>query len=144
MAATALPTELGQYLAVLEQRRTIRKLTDGRFESGLFADLVQAIELTPAAFNRPPWRVVILHDQRATFWSTVETAFRAQLDSDRLERYLQRLDQFRSGLGAILIYEDRAAAHDLQAEFNLSAETSAAFVQQALGMLQLSIWLTLT
>jgi predicted oxidoreductase (fatty acid repression mutant protein) len=135
---------LRHYISLLEQRRTIRKLTGGEIEPGLLADLTQAIALTPAAFNRPPWRVVVIHEERHRFWNTVDQAFRGKLEGERLERYLQRLDQFRSGLGAILIYEDRRVAPDLQVEQQLSAETSAAFVQQALGMLQLSLWLTLT
>jgi len=144
MATTALPTELGQYLTLLEQRRTIKKLTGGAIEPSLISDLTQAIELTPAAFNRPPWRVVVIHEERHGFWNTVDQTFRGKLEGDRLERYLQRLDEFRSGLGVILIYEDRSVARGLQEQQQLSSETAAAFVQQALGMPQLSLWLTLT
>jgi predicted oxidoreductase (fatty acid repression mutant protein) len=144
MATTVLSNDLGHYLALLEQRRTIRELTSGPMESRLLTDLAQAVALTPAAFNRPPWRVVIVHERRHAFWETVELAIQTKLEGDRRDRYIQRLEQFRSGLGAVLIYEDRHIVQDLQRERQLTAETAASYVQQALGMLQLSLWLTLT
>jgi len=44
----------------------------------------------------------------------------------------------------IAIYEDRQVHPHLRDAWNLSDEQTAAFSQQSLGMLQLSIWLALT
>jgi predicted oxidoreductase (fatty acid repression mutant protein) len=99
--------------------------------------------LTPAAFNLPPWHVVLIHDTREAFWSVVEAGFRDRLERDRLARYLDRLEGFRPGVAIALIYEDRAVHPQLRDAWQITDEQATAFVQQGLGMLQLSIWLSL-
>ena len=143
MTSTFVTTDRLPFQSLLEQRRTVRALTDGPIQPELLSDLARAVALTPAAYNRPPWRVVIIHEQRVPFWAAVEDAFRANLDGERLARYLHRLDQFRSGLGAILIFEDRSIASQLLTGHGTPHETASAYIQQAIGMVQLSLWLAL-
>lgn len=130
--------------SLLAQRRSIRRLAGGAFAPETVARLRDAVVRTPSAFGVTPWQVVILHEQRETFWDEVAAAFRAGLDGDRLQRYLERLEGFRSGAGVILIYEDLAARPALHQGWGLSEQTAHDFVQQGLGMLQLAIWLVLT
>jgi predicted oxidoreductase (fatty acid repression mutant protein) len=132
------------FLTLLGERRTVRSFGDGEIEPGLFEILTRAVEITPAAFNRPPWHVLIVHEDRNVLWEQIEESFRARLSSDRLERYLDRLSQFSNGLGAILIFEDKRVKDVLQSEHQLSGQVAHEFVHQALGMVQLSLWLTLT
>jgi predicted oxidoreductase (fatty acid repression mutant protein) len=88
--------------------------------------------------------VVIVRDKRAAFWDVVEAGFRAGLSEDRLERYLDRLAGFRPGAGAFLIYEDREVLPRLRDAWQISESQAHAFVQQGIGMVQLSLWLALT
>jgi predicted oxidoreductase (fatty acid repression mutant protein) len=99
---------------------------------------------TPSAYGISPWHVVVIHERRDDFWRLVERAFRAGLEGERLGRYLDRLEGFRAGSAVVLIYEDGKARPRLQQAWNLSTEIATSFVQQALGMVQQSIWLTLT
>jgi len=139
--AEAPPADLS---VLLERRRSIRLLSDGPFDIGIAGRLTDAIRLTPSAYNKPPWHVVIVRDERTAFWETIETSFRDGLSGDRLDRYLVRLDGFRAGVGAILVFEDRAALPELQRAWSLTEAQAHAFVQQGIGMVQLSIWLALT
>ncbi len=129
---------------LLDRRRSIRRLEDGPIDAETLNRLIEAVQRTPSAFNLPPWHVVIVRDERAAFWDVVEDGFRAGLSGDRLERYLDRLAGFRPGSGAILIYEDRAILPRLANDWQISEEQASAFVQQSLGMVQLTIWLALT
>lgn len=126
---------------LMVRRRSVRQLRHGTVTSDALHRIVEAARHTPAAYNRPPWRVVVIHDHREAFWRVVETAFRARLDGDRLERYLNRLAGFRTGVGAVLVFEDRAVVDEVQAAQGIDSTRAQAFSEQALGMVQLALWL---
>src|SRR5262245_18377885 len=109
-------------LSLLERRRSIRRLRSGPFSVETRGRLLNAIRLTPAAFNLPPWRVVLIHEQREAFWEVVEAGFRDALEGERLRRYLDRVDGFRAGVAVALIYEDRAVHVQLRDAWQISDE----------------------
>ena len=125
-------------------RRSIRRLQDGPFTPEMRHRVLEAVRLTPAAYNLPPWRVVLVHERREETWGQIEAAFRDHLGGERLERNLGRLAGFRPGVALALIYEDLRVGRVLRAEKGASDELATQFVQQALGMVQLSLWLALT
>lgn len=133
-----------EFAALLSSRRSIRRIVNGPFPVEVRTRIEEATRLTPAAFNLPTFHAVLVHEQRDEFWREVEAGFRAGLTGDRLEHYLSRLAGFRDGVAAIAIYEDRAAIPALKDAWGISQEQAAAFSQQSLGMVQLSIWLALT
>src|SRR3954465_2092156 len=92
--------------ALLERRRSIRRLRNGPFSREAKERLLEAIRLTPAAFNLPPWHVVLVHESPYQFWQKVEAGFRERLDGERLARYLDRLAGFRPAVAIALIFED--------------------------------------
>lgn len=137
------PIASGEFTDLLGRRRSIRKLRDGPLPPGTIGRIATAASLVPSAFNAPPWHVVIIHERRDAFWEIVEMAFREQLTADRLDRYLARLDGFRSGIGAVLVFEDRVAVESLKVSYQLPAETAQSYGQQAIGMVQLALWLAI-
>ncbi len=144
MPTTATIDSPLELVELLERRRSIRCLDDGPFPSEVAAQLADAVRLTPSAYNTPPWHVVIIHREKQPFWSMIETCFRQGLEGERLDRYLDRLEGFRSGVGVALVFEDRAVFPVLKEAWSLTDAQAHAFVQQGLGMVQLSLWLTMT
>lgn len=138
-----VPESATAFTGLLERRRSIRKLRDGPLPPGSIGRIAIAASLVPSAFNAPPWHAVIIHERRDAFWEIVEGTFRERLTGDRLDRYLARLDGFRSGTGAVLVFEDRDAVESLKASYRLPAETAEAYGQQAIGMVQLALWLAI-
>jgi predicted oxidoreductase (fatty acid repression mutant protein) len=137
--------EDGQILLdLLAQRRSYRRLRPGPFTIETQFRLLEALRLTPCAFNLPSWHVVIVHEEREAFWTAVEGGFRERLDGDRLDRYLDRLEGFRDGVAIALFFEDLPARDDLIRSWNLTHEQAYAFAEQGIGMAQLSLWLALT
>ncbi len=130
--------------AVMARRRSIRRLQSGPFPTSTRERLLAAIRLTPAAYNLPPWRVVLVHERRDELWAEVAAGFREGLSGERLQRYLDRLDGFRGGVAVALIFEDRAVERMLREEKGAAPEVAQGFVQQALGMVQLALWLAIT
>lgn len=138
------PREAHALQTVFQNRRSIRRLQDGPFTPAMRQRVLEAVRLTPAAYNLPPWRVVLVHERREETWAQIEVAFRDHLDGERLERNLSRLAGFRPGVALALIFEDLRVGRALREEKGASDELATQFVQQALGMVQLSLWLALT
>lgn len=132
------------FVELLAKRRSIRKLRSGPFSRAARERLYEAVRLTPAAYNLPPWRAVFIDERREEFWDVIESAFRAGLSGDRLGRFLSRLEGYRGGLGAALFYEDLTVHDRLKEAWSLTDAQTAAFIQQSLGMAQLALWLALT
>lgn len=139
LAAPAL-----QLQAIMAQRRSIRRLQDGPFSAAIRGRLREAVRLTPAAYNLPPWRVVLVHERREALWAEIELGFAESLSGDRLARYRERLQGFRPGVAVALIFVDRKVEQALREEKGASPDVAQGFVLQALGMVQLSLWLAIT
>jgi predicted oxidoreductase (fatty acid repression mutant protein) len=137
--------DLGQpLLELLGKRRSIRRLKSGPYSIETNARILEALRLTPAAFNLPSWHCVVIHAERETFWHVVESGFRERLEGDRLLRYLDRLEGFRNGVAVALFFEDVPVRDDLIRAWSISSEQALAFAEQGVGMAQLSLWLALT
>jgi predicted oxidoreductase (fatty acid repression mutant protein) len=130
--------------AILAERRSIRRLRPGPFTDEMRERLLTAVRLTPAAYNLPPWRVVLIHRQRAVFWAQVERGFRETLHGEQLERYLDRLRGFAPGVAVALVFVDREVERALREERGAAPDVAASFVQQAMGMVQFALWLAVT
>lgn len=133
-----------ELLSLLERRRSIRRLQPGPLSEASLQRIAEAVRLTPAAYNLPPWHVVLVHDVLPDFWQLVEQAFLERLEGDRLARYLDRLAGFRGGVAVALVYEDVAIRRELAAAWQITIEQAGAFAEQGLGMVQLALWLALT
>lgn len=138
------PADGPALVALLTQRRSVRRLRPGPFPESTQARLHEAIRLTPTAFNVPSTHVVLVHAERAAFWRVVEAGFRERLEGDRLDRYLDRLAGFRDGVGAALVFEDVSARAALVKAWTITEAQALAFAEQGLGMVQLALWLALT
>ena len=138
------PAAAAALLALLRQRRSVRHLTTGPFDELILGRVLAAARLTPAAYGRPAWRLVVIRERQIAFWSLVEECFRATLPPERLARNLTRLAGFRGGVGAIVVYEDLAVRAELVRDCALDAATAQSFAEQGLGVVQLALWLALT
>jgi len=133
------PASLADAIA---RRRSVRKLVDGPLPGDALARLAAAVEHAPASMGIPPWEVVFLRERRAAFWDLVECAFRERLEGDQLERYLGRLAGFREAALVALVFEDAQANERLLATGYLTEPVARDFAVQALGIVQMALWLT--
>lgn len=129
---------------ILASRRSIRRLQDGPFTIESRERLLAAIRLTPASFNLPPWRVVLVHHRREALWAEISEGFRETLQGEQLDRYLDRLTGFAGGVAVALVFVDSAVEQQLREEKHLAPAVAASYVLQALGMVQLALWLAVT
>jgi predicted oxidoreductase (fatty acid repression mutant protein) len=137
-------SEVSALQTIMARRRSIRRLRDGPFLPATRAHLLEAIRLTPASYNLPPWRVVLVHERREELWAEIERGFREHLSGERLARYLDRLEGFRGGVAVALVFVDQRVERTLREEKGLAPPVAQSFVLQAMGMVQLALWLALT
>lgn len=137
----AEPQTAQQFITLLESRRSVPHVQPGFFPASVFADLEIAVSFVPSAFNAQPWHVIIAHERNGEFWDRVTEAITERLDGDRRDRYLTRAENMRHGGMTLLIFEDlvRSAPQD-----GVTAEDARDHAVQALGMLQIVLWLTLS
>jgi predicted oxidoreductase (fatty acid repression mutant protein) len=131
-------------LATMTQRRTVKRLRSGPLSEAALDRVLAAVRLTPAAFNRPPWHLIVLRERQAAFWEMVAGTIAERLAGDRRARYLARVEGFRAGVVTALVYEDLAARDALQAAWDVTVEQARSYAEQGLGMVQLALWLALT
>ncbi len=129
---------------ILAERRSIRRLRPGPFTPEMRERLLAAVRLTPAAYNLPPWRVLLIHERREAFWAEVERGFRETLEGDQLDRYLDRMRGFAPAVAVALVFADNGVERELREERGAPADVARSFVQQAMGMVQLALWLAVT
>lgn len=139
-----LDSNRSELVKLMARRRSIRRLQGGPFPDAALARILEAARLTPTAYNRSPWHIVVVRDRAETFWPLIEQAFRDRLEGERLARYLERLGGFRRGVAAVIVYEDLSVARALADEWRISRDQAESFVAQALGMVQLALWLAVT
>lgn len=130
--------------SILAARRSIRRLRSGPFTPEIRERLLDAARLTPAAYNLAPWRVALVHERREAFWAEVEDGFRETMHGEQLDRYLARLRGFAPAVAVALVFVDEGVERELREGKGASAEVATSFVQQALGMVQLALWLAVT
>ena len=131
-------------LATMARRRTVKRLRPGPLSDAALGRILEAVRLTPAAFNRPSWHLVIVRERQAAFWEMVAGAIGDRLAGERRERYLARVEGFRAGVVTAVIYEDLSARDALQAAWGITADQARSYAEQGLGMMQLALWLAVT
>jgi len=135
------PATGGDLVALMRARRSIRRLSGGPVSEESLSRLRAAVELSPAAFDIPAWRVVLLRDRRHAFWSAIDRAITERIEGERGVRYHQRIDALRDAVAVALFYEDLGAARRLEVAWNVAPGDAASYIDQGLGMAQLALWL---
>jgi len=141
MSAITTTEQATAFAALLEARRSTRKLTPASFPPDFVADLAAAARIVPSAFDTQPWRIIALRERNTAFWDRIEETITARLEGDRRVRYLTRADGMRHGGMTLLIFEDRARTAPRD---GFSAEEARDQATQSIGMVQLALWLTIT
>lgn len=129
------------FSTVLAARRSARRLHPGVFPPTIVEELKTVARFVPSSFDAQPWQVVVLDERNEAFWDMVSGTIEERLEGDRCERYLARVAGMRDGGMTLLIFEDLALSMPRD---KLTPEEARDQTSQALGMLQLTLWLHLT
>ncbi len=93
-----------------------------------------ATELVPDSFNMKSSRVVVALDEKHDqLWDAIYDMFEGKVPREKI-------DSFRAGRGTILYFIDEPTVAGLQEQFPGYAGNFPGWANQAVGMLQFSIW----
>lgn len=139
-----------ELLDAIKKRRTIYALNkDVKIEKDkITATIEEAVQYTPAAFNSPSARAVILFGEESNkLWGEggiAEQAIRKVLpEGQSFEPTAQKLASFNAGIGTILYFKDIDVVKGLQEKFALYADNFPFWAEQTNGMTQLAVWTAL-
>lgn len=139
-----------ELLDAIKKRRSIYALDkDVRIgKEKITATIEEAVQYTPAAFNSPSARAVILFGEESNkLWGEggiAEKAIRKVLpEGQSFEPTAKKLASFNAGVGTILFFKDMSVVKDLQAKFALYADNFPVWAEQTNGMTQYAVWTAL-
>ena len=139
-----MKTEL---LNLLNQRRSIYAL--GKNVSATEDEIVKlaedAIQASPTAFNSQTVRAVFLFgDKHDQLWDIVADRLKSEVPNEAAyQNTLNKINSFKAGFGTILYLTDTSVVKQLENDFPLYADNFATWAEQAQGIAQNNVWVSL-
>jgi predicted oxidoreductase (fatty acid repression mutant protein) len=105
----------------------------------------KALALVPSSFNCQSTRMVVLFgEHHKKLWDIVTQALRKVTDDQQFVKSQNKVrEDFRSGYGTVLFFEDQAVVKGLQEQFALYADKFPVWSEHTAAMHQLTVWTAL-
>lgn len=135
-----------KFLEAVSQRRSYYNISD---ESPLSDERIEeivetAILHTPTAFNSQSGRIVLLlKNEHDKLWDITMEALRAIVNPDDFQPTEDKINAFKAGYGTVLYFEEDKITKDLQEKFPSYAHNFPNWAEQANGMLQFVVGVSL-
>lgn len=105
----------------------------------------EAITFTPSAFHSQSSRVILLYGQRhEKLWEGVMNVLRGIVPTEAFASTKAKIESFAAAYGTILYFEDMATVEALQKDNPLYKDNFPVWSNQSAGMLQYTIWTSLS
>ena len=134
------------FYSAIRERRSIydimpeSKVSDERIEEVIKDAVLHA----PSAFNSQSSRVMlILGGQHKKLWDITLTELNKIVPADKLQSTKEKIDSFANGYGTVLYFNDDSVIKSLQEKFPLYKDNFPIWAEQANGMLQYMVWISL-
>jgi predicted oxidoreductase (fatty acid repression mutant protein) len=131
----------------LESRRSIYGFTgEAPVSREKIQEIVEkALTLVPSAFNSQSARIVLLFgEHHKKLWDIVLNELRKVTDDSQYAGSVKKVrENFQSGLGTVLFFEDQAVVKGLQDQFSLYADKFPGWSEHTSAMHQLTVWTAL-
>lgn len=133
------------YTAVKERRSIYGISNETTISNERIVEIIrEAVKYTPSAFNSQSARVVVLFGQNHNqLWDITKEALRKIVPSDQFASTEEKINSFNIGYGTVLYFEDQSIIDSLQQKFPTYKDNFPIWSQQANGMLQYVIWISL-
>ena len=137
------------FLQALANRRSFYHLGKNvNFTQDEISSIIKhCMQYTPSAFNFPTTNLVLAFGkQHEAIWQITIDCLqeKSAKKEDTFNLAKAKVENFKSGFGTILFYEDTAMLEELKETYAMYAENFATWSNQANGMLQANIWTALT
>ena len=131
----------------MKERRSIYSISK---ESPVSDERIQevieeAVNHTPSAFNSQTSRVVVLlGESHNKLWDITMEALRKIVPAGSFASTEEKINSFKAGYGSVLFFEDASVIESLQKQFELYKDNFPVWSQQSSGMLQFTVWTSLS
>lgn len=130
----------------MKKRRSIYAISgESPIPDDRIVELVgQAMLHVPSAFNGQSARVVVLLGKNhKKLWNITKETLRKIIPADKFGPTESKIASFSGGHGTILFFDDTAVTDGLAEKFPTYRENFKIWAEQANGMLQYTIWISL-
>jgi len=138
---------MNDFYNAMAKRRSIRVLGNEAIisEERLMGLISHAVKCTPTSFNAQEQRVVLLLGKKHEwFWDLTKETLKGMLPAESFPETEEKLNGFRGGVGTLLIYQDSAVVKGLQEAFPSYSDNFPIWANQASGMLEYTLWTSLS
>lgn len=135
-----------KFLEAVSQRRSYYNISDeSPVSDERIEEIVETTILhTPTAFNSQSGRIVLLlKNEHDKLWDITMEALRAIVNPDDFQPTEDKINAFKAGYGTVLYFEEDKITKDLQEKFPSYAHNFPNWAEQANGMLQFVVGVSL-
>lgn len=135
-----------KFTEATELRRSIYALTDQTTltETEIQNLVEHATKHTPSAFNSQTSRVVVLlNNHHHKLWDITTDSLKAVVPEAAFAETKAKIDSFKNGHATLMFFEDMSIVEGLQKQFPTYSANFPIWSQQASGMVQFNIWVSL-
>ncbi|MFP1891844.1 nitroreductase family protein [Lonsdalea quercina] len=131
------------FLEAIKARRSIYSLgpTLPLSEDQVTHIIMDAVKLSPSAFNSQTSRVVILFgEQHRKVWDITRRQLQKIVPAESFEPTEKKLASFAAGAGTVLFFEDTEVVKALQKKFATYADNFPVWSEHSTGIAQFAVW----
>ena len=132
-----------EYSKTIESRRSVYEIEKKiNVAENTLVDLIKHnLKLTPSAYNSQSQRIMLLLGERNDdFWNLVKEELRKIVPENKFSSTETKINNFKSGYGTVLFFDDEAITNSLIAKFPSYKKNFLSWSDQQNGMLQINIW----
>ena len=134
------------FYSAMKERRSIYDITpeseisDERLEK----IIKDAVLYAPSAFNCQSARVLLLlGEQHKRIWDFTKEALIKVVDANRWQATEDKISSFAKGYGTVLFFDDDSVVENLQENYPTYKNRFPVWAEQANGILQYIVWVSL-
>lgn len=130
-----------------EKRRSIYAISkESPISQEEIVKLVEhAVKYVPSSFNSQSARAVVLfNENHDKLWEITRETLRKIVPAENFSSTSDKIDSFKNGFGTILFFEDTEVVEGLQRQFELYKDNFPVWSLQSSGMLQFTVWTSLS
>ena len=133
------------YSAIKERRSIYDIIPESKISDERLEEIIKdAVLYAPSAFNSQSARVLLLlGEQHKRIWDITKEALRKIVDANGWQATEDKISSFAKGYGTVLFFDDDSVVKNLQENYPTYKDKFPVWAEQANGILQYVVWVSL-
>ena len=135
----------GFYSAIKDRRSIYDIIPESKISDERLEEIIKdAVIYAPSAFNSQSARVLLLlEEQHKRVWDITKETLKKIVDEENWQATEDKISSFAKGYGTVLFFEDDSVIKNLQESYPTYEDKFPVWAEQANGILQYVVWVSL-